>query len=54
MLETGMEIGNVPCGIGHIKPAENSVDSLLVRSGTALMKVTGLNGKPTSYQPVKQ
>ena len=36
VLETGMGIGNVPCGIGHIKPAENSADSLLIRSGTAL------------------
>ena len=49
MLETGMEIGNVPCGIGHIKPAENSVDSLLVRSGTTLMKVTGHDIKSTLY-----
>ena len=31
-----MGIGNVPCGIGHIKPAKNSADSLLIRSGTAL------------------
>ena len=36
VLETRMGIGNVPCGIRHIKPAENSIDSLLVRSGTAL------------------
>ena len=34
VLEAGMEIGNVPCGIGHIKPAENGADSLLIRSGT--------------------
>ena len=33
VLEAGMGIGNVPCGIGHVKPAENSA---LIRSGTVL------------------
>ena len=37
MLKGGMGIGNVPCGIGLIEPAENSVDSLFIRSGAVVM-----------------